>query len=166
MRALSSKFFYRTLPVMVVALSSGKAQDRGHAETTFTGPPRPLVLVVEDHEDTRFLLRYLLTSRGFDVAEAENGEDAVDMAERLRPGLILMDGSLPRLDGFSATRRMRELAALRGVPIVFLSGHAEPAAQLRARDAGCDDYLIKPLDIDRLDGVLARHLSGDNSARP
>jgi DNA-binding response OmpR family regulator len=124
------------------------------------------VLVVEDHEDTRFLLRYMLTSRGFDVAEAENGEEAVDMAERLHPGLILMDGSLPRLDGFSATRRMRELATLRGVPIVFLSGHAEPAAQLKARDAGCDDYLVKPIDLDRLDSVLMRHLSGDDPARP
>jgi len=147
-------------------LSSRKAQGRGRADAAFADAPKPLVLVVEDDEDNRFLIRYLLTSRGFDVAEAENGEEAVDMAERLHPGLILMDGSLPRLDGFSATRRMRELAALRGVPIVFLSGHAEPAAQAKARDAGCDDYLVKPIDIARLDGVLARHLSGDDLARP
>lgn len=123
------------------------------------------MLVVEDHEDTRFLLKYLLAVRGFDVAEAENGEEAVDMAERLHPGLILMDVSLPRLDGLSAMRRMRELATLRQVPIIFLSGHAEPAAQARARDAGCDDYLVKPLDIGRLDRVLAQYFCVENMAR-
>lgn len=151
---------------MVVALSSRKSQGGGHADATFAGSPRPLVLVVEDHEDTRFLLRYLLVKRGLDVAEAENGEEGVDMAARLHPGLILMDGSLPRLDGFSATRRVRELAALRGVPIVFLSGLAEPSAQVKAREAGCDDYLVKPIDVERLDSVLAKHLSAEKSARP
>lgn len=149
---------------MITALSSPrKSQGCGHA---IAASSKPLVLVVEDHEDTRFLLKYLLTMRGFDVAEAENGEDGVDMAERLRPDLILMDISLPRLDGLAATRRMRELATLRGVPIIFLSGHAEPAAQVRAREAGGDDYLVKPLDIKRLDRVLAQHLSVENWARP
>ena len=83
------------------------------------------MLVVEDHADTRFMLKYLLGLRGFDVAEAADGVEAVELAERLRPGLILMDCSLPRLDGLSATRRVRELATLRDVTIVFLSGHAE-----------------------------------------
>jgi CheY-like chemotaxis protein len=124
------------------------------------------VLVAEDHEDTRFILKYMLTMRGFDVAEAENGEEAIDMAQRLRPGLILMDASLPRLDGISATRRMRGLATLRNVPIVFLSGHAEPQVQAQARDAGCDDYLVKPIDFKRLYRVLARYLSVENLARP
>lgn len=151
---------------MVTALSSSISQGRGHADAAFADSSKPLVLVVEDHEDTRFLLKYLLVTRGFDVAEAENGEEAIDVAERLRPGLILMDGSLPRLDGFCATRRMRELAALRGVPIIFLSGHSEPAALAMARDAGCNDYLVKPLDLDRLDRVLARYLPGGNPARP
>lgn len=126
------------------------------------GSSKPLVLIVEDHEDTRFLLKYLLMMRGFEVAEAENGVDAIELAERLHPGLILMDCELPRLDGFSATRRMRELTTLRRVPIIFLSGHAELTSLAEARAAGCDDYLVKPLDLDRLDSVLAQHLPYKN----
>src|SRR5215213_2866964 len=144
---------------MATASSSSRSQERGQADTALANSSRPLVLVVEDHEDTRSLLKYLLGKRGFDVAEAENGEEAIELAQRLHPGLILMDGSLPRLDGISATRRVRELATLRDVPIVFLSGHAEPSAQAAAFDAGCDEYLVKPFDLDRLGRVLAQHLS-------
>jgi CheY-like chemotaxis protein len=151
---------------MVAAYSSRKSPDRGPAETAFGASSGALVLVVEDHEDTRLMLKHLLMLRGFDVAEAANGEEAIDLAERLRPGLILMDGSLPSLDGISATRRMRELATLRGVPIVMLSGHAESAAQARARDAGCDGYLVKPFGFEQLYRVLARYLSAENRARP
>lgn len=145
---------------------SVKTQEQIGARPTHAGTPKPLVLVAEDHEDTRFLLKCLLTMRGFDVAEAGDGEEAVDAAQRLCPSLILMDVSLPRLDGVCAVRRMRELAVLSRVPIIILSGHAEPAWQVKARDAGCDDYLIKPLDIERLDRALAQHLSGDHLARP
>jgi CheY-like chemotaxis protein len=116
------------------------------------------VLVAEDHEDTRQMLRTLLERRGLTVVEAGDGLAAVDAAERERPDLILMDGSLPRLDGFAATRRLRELPALSAVPIVFLSGHAGPLYQTAALEAGCDDYVVKPFDIKRLDGVLTRHL--------
>lgn len=116
------------------------------------------VLVAEDHEDTRVLLRTLLERRGLAVVEAADGEEACDVAVRERPDLILMDGGLPRLDGISATRRMRGLASLSGVPIVFLSGHAGPSHQLAARDAGCDDYVVKPFDLARLDFILNRHL--------
>lgn len=158
MRTLSSRL-HRTLLVMVTASLSSKSQEGVHADRTFAGSSRPLVLVVEDHEDTRYMLKYMLGISGFDVAEAENGVEAVELAERLRPGLILMDGSLPRLDGLSATRRVREMAALRDVPIVFLSGHAEPSAQAKAFEAGCDDYLVKPVNLDQLVRVLAQHLS-------
>ena len=150
---------------MAATLARSNPKERRGSRPAGAGAPLPLVLVVEDHEDTRYLLRFLLKMRGFDVAEAGDGVEAVEMAERLRPGLILMDGSLPRLDGFSATRRIRGLAALCEVPIIFLSGHAEPASQLEARAAGCDDYLIKPLDLERLDRILARHVPGRHSAR-
>jgi CheY-like chemotaxis protein len=116
------------------------------------------VLVAEDHEDTRLLLRTLLERRGLAVVEAADGVEACDVAARERPDLILMDGGLPLLDGIAATRRMRGLDALAGVPIVFLSGHAGPQHQLAARDAGCDDYVVKPFDVARLDNVLNRHL--------
>lgn len=127
-----------------------------------SGPLRPAyaskVLVAEDHEDTRALLRTILERRGFAVVEARDGVEACDVALRERPDLILMDSGLPLLDGVAATRRLRGLTPLSGVPIVFLSGHAGPQHQLDARDAGCDDYVVKPFDIARLDGILSRHL--------
>jgi two-component system cell cycle response regulator DivK len=116
------------------------------------------VLVAEDHEDTRALLRTLLERRGLAVVEACDGFEAVDAAERERPDLILMDGGLPLLDGIAATRRLRGVPALSAVPIVFLSGHAGPQAQSAALDAGCDEYVVKPFDIARLEMVLNRHL--------
>jgi DNA-binding response OmpR family regulator len=116
------------------------------------------VLVAEDHDDTRYLLRTLLERRGFAVIEAADGEEACDVAERERPDLILMDGGLPVLDGVSATRRMRGLDALSDVPIVFLSGHAGPQDQSDARDAGCDEYVVKPFDLAILDNILERLL--------
>lgn len=149
---------------MVTKLSSGKSPERRDAQTVARADSsKPLILVVEDHHDTRDLLKYILTALGFGVVEAENGEDAIDLAERLHPGLILMDASLPLLDGLSATRRMRELETLRTVPIVFLSGHAEPAWEVEARDAGCDAYLVKPFHVAQLDRVLAEHLRVENS---
>ena len=116
------------------------------------------VLVAEDHDDTRQMLRTLLERRGLSVVEARDGFEAVSAAERERPDLILMDGGLPRLDGVSVTRRLRKVPALSTVPIVFLSGHAGPQAQTAALDAGCDEYVVKPFDLARLDTVLSRHL--------
>lgn len=126
-----------------------------HSETPAS---QPLVLIAEDHEDTRFLLKTILEKRGLQVVEAVDGEEAIGIAESMRPGLVLMDGSLPRLDGFSATRRMRDTASLRDIPIIFLSGHAEPHFQRLAHDAGCDEYLVKPIDIAQLDRILGRYL--------
>ncbi len=121
---------------------------------------RAKVLVAEDHEDTRYLLRMLLEQWGFAVVEADDGFEAVRAAERERPDLILMDGGLPRLDGVAATRRLRGLPALSAVPIVFLSGHAGPQAQRDALDAGCNEYVVKPFNIAQLDNVLNRYLRG------
>jgi two-component system cell cycle response regulator DivK len=127
-------------------------------------PRRAIVLVAEDHEDTRQLLRTLLERRGLSVVEASDGLAAVDVAERERPDLILMDGGLPLLDGIAVTRRLRGQPALSAVPIVFLSGHAGPQSQRAALDAGCDEYVVKPFDIAHLDTVLNRHLPGDGAA--
>lgn len=118
----------------------------------------PLVLIVEDHEDTRFLLRYLLEMRGYRVIEAKDGEDAVRQAVTLTPDLVLMDRSLPRMDGLSATRRIHEREELQVVPVVFLSGHAHPADREAAFAAGCCDYLVKPLDTKQLDRILEKRL--------
>lgn len=119
---------------------------------------RPLVLIAEDHEDTRSMLKTLLAINGYDFTEAADGEEAVRLAKEFRPDLILMDGGLPRLDGFAATRRIRQSGPCDRVPIIFLSGHAEPSFIGRAREAGCDEYIVKPIDLDELDSVMKRYL--------
>jgi DNA-binding response OmpR family regulator len=119
---------------------------------------KPLVLVVEDHDDTRFMLEYLLGMRGCRVVVALDGEMAVRVAESQHPDLILMDATLPRLDGLAATRRIRELAALHDVPIIFLSGHAHASFRNVALETGGNDFLVKPFELDQLERVLERHL--------
>lgn len=118
------------------------------------------VLVVEEHEDTRFMLKTILELRGgISVIEAENGEMAVALAENVHVDLILIDSDLPLLDGYAATRRIRELTSTREVPIVFLSGHAQPAAEAKAFAAGCNDYLLKPFALGELGSLLERYLA-------
>lgn len=119
---------------------------------------RPLVLIAEDHEDTRSLLKTVLAINGYDFTEAADGEEAVRLAQAFKPDLILMDGSLPGVDGFAATRRIRQSANDGRLAIVFLSGHAEPSFMVRAHEAGCDEYLVKPIDLDELDVVLKKYL--------
>lgn len=114
---------------------------------------KPLVLIVENHEDTRVMLRTLLEMKGCRVAEAGDGLEAVEIANRESPELILMDGVLPLLDGLSATRLIRE-QNLRNIKIVAISGDARPTFQAAALAAGCDDCLAKPIDFLRLNGIL------------
>lgn len=122
------------------------------------GEARPVVLVVEDHEDTCFLLNCLLELYGCRVVEAKDGEDAVRLAADARPDLVLMDISLPRLDGLAATLRMRQMPALQGVPIIFLSGHAEASFRAEALARGGDDYLVKPFTPAEIRRIVERHL--------
>jgi CheY-like chemotaxis protein len=116
----------------------------------------PLVLVVEDHEDTRFLLTYLLGVHGCRVLVAQDGEQAVSMAEAELPDLVLMDISLPRMDGVSAARRMRDVERLSTTPIVFLSGHAEASFRAQALAQGGNDYLVKPFTVGQLEHIVER----------
>src|SRR5262249_14593532 len=111
---------------------------------------RPLVLVAEDHDDTRTMLRMLLTIHGYDVADYAEGEAALAAAIRLRPDLAVVDGHLCGLDGFGVTRKIRARADLQRLPIIFVSGWSGPEHEERARGAGCDHYLLKPVDLDRL----------------
>lgn len=122
-------------------------------------PSNASALIVEDHEDTRFMLRTMLELRGgFDVFEAANGAMAIDLAESLHPDLILIDGNLPLVDGYEATRRIREMIS-REVPIVFISGQAQPAAEAKAFAAGCTAYLVKPFGLGTLDSLLEQYFS-------
>ena len=120
-------------------------------------PARPLVLVADDHEDMRLLFRTVLEVRGYRVIEAADGEESVRTDERARPDLILMDGSLPRLSGFDATRRIRASAHIGHVPIVFISGHTGASFVARPREAGCNEYLVKPFDLVQLEYVLQKY---------
>lgn len=127
---------------------------------------RPLVLVTDDHEDTRQLFRTILGIHGCSVIEAADGEEAVLLAQNSCPDLILMDSTLPHLDGLGATRRIRESSNGRHTPIVFICGRAEPYFRDVAFDAGCDEFMVKPLKFELLAGVLEKHLgvSTENSA--
>jgi len=119
---------------------------------------RPLVLVVEDHEDTRVLLKTMLEMRGYSVALAEDGEEGVRAASREHPRLVIMDATLPRLDGLAATRRIRSDSSLEGVPVIFLSGHAQPDFRAEALDAGGTEFFVKPVMLEELAAALERHL--------
>ncbi|HEX7175624.1 MAG TPA: response regulator [Pyrinomonadaceae bacterium] len=125
-----------------------------------TQTPNACVMVAEDHEDTRFLLRTMLEMRGgISVVEAANGEMALALAMNVHIDLVLMDIDLPLLDGYTVTRRIRELASTHEIPIVIISGHAQPAAEALAFAAGCTEYLVKPFALVKLGSVLERHLS-------
>ena len=117
---------------------------------------RPTVLVVEDFEDNRFMMRRLLEMSGYRVVEAVNGQQAVETARRERPDIILMDLSLPMLDGLAATRRIREQDRLSRVPIVAVSAHDSADFHAEALAAGCDEYVTKPIDFDHLVQLLNR----------
>ena len=119
---------------------------------------QPLVLVVEDHEDTRFMLRYLMENRGCTVVEGGDGESAIRLTESMNPDLILMDSSLPKLDGLTATRRIRELPTRNSIPIIMLSGQALPRFRDQALLAGSSDVLAKPLDLNAFEILTERHL--------
>lgn len=118
----------------------------------------PVVLVVEDFEDTRLLMRRLLEMSGCRVVEAVNGREAIARAETDRPHLILMDLNMPVLDGFTAALRIRERDAGREVPIVAVTAYDTAEFRRAAEAVGCSGYVSKPLDLDRLADLLRRHL--------
>jgi len=102
------------------------------------------ILIVEDQADNRRILRDLLTSAGYEIIQAENGEEALVAAARDLPDLILMDIQLPLLDGYEATRRIKADPALRAIPVIVVTSYALSGDEAKARAAGCDDYVTKP----------------------
>ena len=117
------------------------------------------VLLVEDTEDNRQMMGRLLELSGFNVVEATNGREAVEIALREQPEIILMDLSLPFIDGLAATRRIRTLPELRNVPIVAVSAHDSADFHNEALAAGCDAYITKPIDYSELEEVMRRMMS-------
>jgi CheY-like chemotaxis protein len=112
------------------------------------------VLVVDDFDDTRLLLRTWLERRGFRVIEAENGLQAVDQAENESPDLIIMDMQMPQLDGLSAKRRIRNLKSLDSVPIVAVSAYGADQFREQALAAGCNEYVSTPFEPATLEGII------------
>ncbi|MGE5523222.1 MAG: response regulator [Rhodospirillaceae bacterium] len=102
------------------------------------------ILVIEDTEDNRQILRDLFGTVGYELIEAETGEEGVTAAERERPDLILMDVQLPGIDGYETTRRIRALPGMEAVPIIAVTSYAFADDRRKAREAGCDDYVAKP----------------------
>ena len=109
------------------------------------------VLVVDDDESNRYMLSRRLEFRGYLVVTATDGREAVERARTEAPCLILMDVTLPVLDGLAATRELKSVPELKGIPIIALTAHAGPEDRDRAREAGCDDYDTKPIEFDRLE---------------
>jgi CheY-like chemotaxis protein len=123
---------------------------------------RPVVLLVEDHTDTRQMYAEFLSGL-FEVLQAANGEEALELARRHVPGLVITDFSLPGIDGFELTRQLKVDASTRHVPVICLSGYGGRAHETRAREVGCDRVLEKPCLPDVL-AQTAREMAHAGSA--
>jgi two-component system cell cycle response regulator DivK len=116
------------------------------------------ILVVEDTEDNRRIIRDLLTSFNYELLEAADGAEGVALAESRRPDLILMDIQLPVMDGYEATRRIRAMPGLERVPIIAVTSYALSGDEAKARAAGCDGYIAKPFSPRELLAVIRKFL--------
>lgn len=127
---------------------------------THTGEPpageRRRVLVVEDHDESRFVFRTVLELAGWEVDEAPSGEEGLALARHRRPAVVILDISLPGLDGWETARRLKAEHAERGLRILAVTAHGLDEDRARAREAGCDGYLVKPIDPQDLLGEVER----------
>ncbi|HSS20606.1 MAG TPA: response regulator [Pyrinomonadaceae bacterium] len=112
------------------------------------------ILIVEDSDDARYFMRLALENHGYLIVEAENGAKAVELAESEQPDIILMDLSLPIMDGIAATEKIRASKKLDGVPIIAVTAHQETDFRTGAKAAGFDAYVTKPIDIDFLGELI------------
>ena len=135
--------------------STGNVQVPSTASGALAFPcPKRTILVAEDSSDSREMLQVLLEMKGYAVVSAADGHRAIEVAVQELPDLILIDLQLPGLDGLSVARELRLHPELRAVPIIIISGHDPVKYRKAALSAGCDDYLLKPIDFDRLDQIL------------
>jgi two-component system, cell cycle response regulator DivK len=116
------------------------------------------ILVVEDQEDNRQIIRDLLAATDYELTEAENGEEALVAVAKQRPGLILMDIQMPIMDGYEATRRIKADPALQSIPIIAITSYALSGDEQKAREAGCDDYVPKPYSPRQLLAKIRQYL--------
>lgn len=137
--------------------SEGVAEEGQQVEGRF------LILVADDSADNLAMISLDLQQQGYRVVTASNGEDAVNVASQTMPNLILMDISMPTLDGFGATRRIREDATLRDVPVIAVTAFGTEGFQRAAYDAGASGYLTKPIDLERMHQLIGRLLAPGGS---
>ena len=126
---------------------------------------RPTILIAEDSADSREMMQVLLETRGYQVIAAHDGMHAVEVALSSLPDLVLLDLELPKLDGLSVTRNLRLDPKLKDTPIIILSGHDPSRFRQEAIAAGCDDYLLKPIDFDLLHELLDRMITSARQPR-
>ena len=117
------------------------------------------ILVVEDQPDNRKIIRDVFAATGYEIIEAENGEEALAAIAKARPDLILMDMQLPIMDGYTATRRIKADPALRSIPVIAVTSYALSGEEKKAREAGCDDYIPKPYSPRELLAKVRQYLS-------
>jgi len=122
------------------------------------------ILLVEDNETNRDMLSRRLVTRGYEVILAVDGESGLALAESESPDLILMDMSLPVLDGWEATRRLKTTPSTQPIPVIALTAHAMSGDRTKAMEAGCDDYDTKPIELPRLLGKIETLLSKTRQA--
>ncbi len=122
------------------------------------------ILYVEDNEDNIYMLTRRLTRKGYEVVVANDGEQGIAMARSETPALILMDMSLPVLDGWEATRRLKASEDTRGIPVIALTAHAMAGDREKALGAGCDDFDTKPVELPRLLAKIEALLAKDPAA--
>ena len=121
--------------------------------------PQATILLVEDFDDTRLIMKLWLIKNGYRVVEAENGEEAVILAEQQHPDLIIMDMMMPGLNGLDATRRIREYQSLQTTPIVAVSAYGADEYRAKAIAAGCDEYVSTPFEPNELEALIKRLLA-------
>jgi|SRR5882724_2831962 len=115
---------------------------------------RPIILVADDNDDNRDMMRVLLGLKGYDVIVADNGKEAIELALTKSPDLILLDLVLPMMDGLTIARNLLSHQKFIKVPIVVVSGHDPRKYKQAALEAGCSDFLLKPISFERLDEIL------------
>jgi CheY-like chemotaxis protein len=125
----------------------------------------PKILLVEDNEMNQDMLSRRLKRKGFEVVLAVDGQEGIDLAQSQAPDLILMDMSLPVVDGWEATRLLKAQPGTRTIPVIALTAHAMAGDREKALEAGCDDYDTKPIDLERLLGKIQGLLEGKPKGR-
>lgn len=121
------------------------------------------ILIVEDNRDSRELAIKVLAAKGYEILDAHDGMEALETAPREKPDLILMDLSLPKVDGYEVTRRLKAQADLKRIPVIALTAHAMKGDREKALAAGCDGYITKPINVRELPGQIEHYLKESGS---